>query len=64
MKDICNDLDVRRLCHKILQNVGLLTNADRYGELACACVRFCLFHTPRKYGAGCREEKEGGHTHT
>ena len=29
VKDICNDLDVRRLCHKILQNVGLLTNADR-----------------------------------
>ena len=29
VKDICNDLDTRRLCHKILQNVGLLTNADR-----------------------------------
>ncbi len=29
VKDICNDLDVRRLCHKILQNVGVLTNADR-----------------------------------
>jgi len=29
VKDICNDLDVRRLCHKILQNVGILTNADR-----------------------------------
>ena len=34
VKDICNDLDVRRLCHKILQNVGLLTNADRYGNTA------------------------------
>ena len=30
VKDICNDLDVRRLCHKILQNVGILTNADRW----------------------------------
>ncbi len=29
VKDICNDLDTRRLCHKILQNVGILTNADR-----------------------------------
>ena len=29
VKDICNDLDTRRLCHKILQNVGPLTNADR-----------------------------------
>jgi dual 3',5'-cyclic-AMP and -GMP phosphodiesterase 11 len=29
VKDICNDLDVKRLCHKILQNVGILTNADR-----------------------------------
>ena len=29
VKDICDDLDVRRLCHKILQNVGILTQADR-----------------------------------
>lgn len=29
VKDICNDLDVRSLCHKILQNVSILTNADR-----------------------------------
>jgi len=29
VKDICNDLDVRSLCHKILQNVGILTDADR-----------------------------------
>ena len=29
VKDICHDLDIRRLCHKILQNVGILTNADR-----------------------------------
>ena len=30
VKDICNELDVRSLCHKILQNVGILTDADRY----------------------------------
>lgn len=29
MKDICNELDVRSLCHKILQNVSMLLNADR-----------------------------------
>lgn len=29
VKDICNDLDIRSLCHKILQNVGILTTADR-----------------------------------
>jgi len=27
--DICNDLDVTSLCHKILQNVCILLNADR-----------------------------------
>ena len=27
--DICNDLEVTSLCYKILQNVGLLLNADR-----------------------------------
>ena len=27
--DICNDLDVTRLCHKILQNLNLLLKADR-----------------------------------
>ncbi|KAK2167606.1 hypothetical protein LSH36_26g12023 [Paralvinella palmiformis] len=27
--DICRDLDVTSLCHKILQNVGILLNADR-----------------------------------
>ena len=35
VKDICNDLDTRRLCHKILQNVGLLTNADRCVDVLC-----------------------------
>ncbi|XP_037079257.1 dual 3',5'-cyclic-AMP and -GMP phosphodiesterase 11-like isoform X2 [Pollicipes pollicipes] len=29
VKDICNDLDVCSLCHKILQSVSALTNADR-----------------------------------
>lgn len=29
MKDICNELDVKLLCHKILQNVSTLLHADR-----------------------------------
>uniref|UniRef100_T1I6M0 Phosphodiesterase n=1 Tax=Rhodnius prolixus TaxID=13249 RepID=T1I6M0_RHOPR len=29
VKDICNELEVKSLCHKILQNVGTLLNADR-----------------------------------
>ncbi|CAH1167238.1 unnamed protein product [Phyllotreta striolata] len=29
VKDICDDLEVRSLCHKILQNVCMLLNADR-----------------------------------
>lgn len=29
VKDICNDLDVKSLCHKILQNVCTLLRADR-----------------------------------
>ncbi|XP_073825840.1 phosphodiesterase 11 isoform X3 [Musca autumnalis] len=29
VKDICNELEVRSLCHKILQNVSILLNADR-----------------------------------
>jgi dual 3',5'-cyclic-AMP and -GMP phosphodiesterase 11 len=29
VKDICNDLDIQSLCHKILQNVGMLLKADR-----------------------------------
>lgn len=33
VKDICNELDVRSLCHKILQNVGILTDADRWVRL-------------------------------
>ncbi|CAG9827483.1 unnamed protein product [Diabrotica balteata] len=29
VKDICNELEIRSLCHKILQNVCMLLNADR-----------------------------------
>ncbi|KAH7984332.1 hypothetical protein HPB52_019439 [Rhipicephalus sanguineus] len=29
VKDICNELDIRLLCHKILQNVTVITDADR-----------------------------------
>ncbi|XP_060523064.1 dual 3',5'-cyclic-AMP and -GMP phosphodiesterase 11 isoform X4 [Cylas formicarius] len=29
VKDICNELEVRSLCHKILQNVSMLLHADR-----------------------------------
>ena len=29
VKDIFNELDVRTLCHKILQNVSILAKADR-----------------------------------
>ena len=29
IKDISNELDVKSLCHKILQNVGILTESDR-----------------------------------
>ncbi|KAA0203086.1 hypothetical protein HAZT_HAZT005710 [Hyalella azteca] len=29
VKDIFNELDIRSLCHKILQNVSILTRADR-----------------------------------
>lgn len=29
VKDICNELEVRELCHKILQNVSILLDADR-----------------------------------
>ncbi|XP_032690229.1 dual 3',5'-cyclic-AMP and -GMP phosphodiesterase 11-like isoform X2 [Odontomachus brunneus] len=42
VKDICHELDVRSLCHKILQNVSTLLHADRgslflvQGERSCA----------------------------
>lgn len=29
IRDVANELDIDVLCHKILVNVGLLTNADR-----------------------------------
>ncbi|KAK2720014.1 dual 3',5'-cyclic-AMP and -GMP phosphodiesterase 11-like [Artemia franciscana] len=49
VKDICNDLDIRSLCHKILQNVSILTGADRcslflvQGEGASRCLVSKLF---------------------
>ncbi|KYQ51491.1 Dual 3',5'-cyclic-AMP and -GMP phosphodiesterase 11 [Trachymyrmex zeteki] len=54
VKDICNELDVRSLCHKILQNVSTLLHADRgslflvQGErsgtaVAAACLVSKLF---------------------
>lgn len=39
VKDICNELEVRTLCHKILQNVSILLNADR-GSLFLVQGRF------------------------
>lgn len=29
VKTICNDLDIKSICHKILKNISILTNADR-----------------------------------
>ncbi|XP_063244233.1 dual 3',5'-cyclic-AMP and -GMP phosphodiesterase 11 isoform X2 [Bacillus rossius redtenbacheri] len=48
VKDICNELDVRSLCHKILQNVSMLLHADRgslflvQGERRAGGRRRCL----------------------
>ncbi|XP_077546294.1 dual 3',5'-cyclic-AMP and -GMP phosphodiesterase 11-like [Haemaphysalis longicornis] len=44
VKDICNELDIRQLCHKILQNVTVITDADR-------CSLF-LVHGDRDSTAG------------
>lgn len=50
VKDICNELDIRSLCHKILQNVSILLNADRgslflvQGEKGGGCIPQ---HAPR-----------------
>ncbi|GIX87244.1 dual 3',5'-cyclic-AMP and -GMP phosphodiesterase 11 [Caerostris extrusa] len=30
VQDMCNDLDMRSFCHKVLQNVSILVHADRY----------------------------------
>ena len=38
VKDICNELDVTSLCHKILQNVGILTDADRLECYDCSVL--------------------------
>jgi len=29
VKLVCNDLDIKSICHKILKNISILTNADR-----------------------------------
>lgn len=60
VKDICNELEVKLLCHKILQNVSMLLNADRgslflvQGERAdgrqidvSSCFSSCSSQTPR-----------------
>nr|XP_027221484.1 dual 3',5'-cyclic-AMP and -GMP phosphodiesterase 11-like [Penaeus vannamei] len=39
-EDICNDLDVRSLCHKILQNVSILTSADRCSLFLVQGIRY------------------------
>ncbi|KAG7205543.1 hypothetical protein KM043_007520 [Ampulex compressa] len=64
VKDICNELDVRSLCHKILQNVSTLLHADRgslflvQGERAGRCMPSSQNHensgnaSPRRPGNG------------
>lgn len=53
MKDICNELEVRSLCHKILQNVCLLLHADRgslflvQGERGGGCTPLPPGQAPR-----------------
>lgn len=53
MKDICNELEVRSLCHKILQNVSMLLHADRgslflvQGERGGGCTPTPSGQTPR-----------------
>ena len=53
MKDICNELEVRSLCHKILQNVSTLLHADRgslflvQGEKGGGCTPLPPGQTPR-----------------
>ena len=41
VKDIYSEVDPRGLCHKILQNVGILTGADR-------CSLFLVKGDPKK----------------
>ncbi|XP_018570600.1 dual 3',5'-cyclic-AMP and -GMP phosphodiesterase 11 isoform X2 [Anoplophora glabripennis] len=53
VKDICNELEVRSLCHKILQNVCLLLHADRgslflvQGERGGGCTPLPPGQAPR-----------------
>ncbi|XP_068915494.1 dual 3',5'-cyclic-AMP and -GMP phosphodiesterase 11 isoform X3 [Tenebrio molitor] len=53
VKDICNELEVRSLCHKILQNVSTLLHADRgslflvQGEKGGGCTPLPPGQTPR-----------------
>ncbi|XP_049817305.1 dual 3',5'-cyclic-AMP and -GMP phosphodiesterase 11 isoform X2 [Aethina tumida] len=53
VKDICNELEVRSLCHKILQNVSMLLHADRgslflvQGEKGGGCTPMPTGQTPR-----------------
>ncbi|KAK0093139.1 hypothetical protein PV326_014227 [Microctonus aethiopoides] len=45
VKDICNELDVRSLCHKILQNVSMLLHADRGSLFLVQGERVCTNDT-------------------
>ncbi|KAI4457308.1 cyclic nucleotide phosphodiesterase [Holotrichia oblita] len=53
VKDICNELEVRSLCHKILQNVSMLLHADRgslflvQGEKGGGCTPLPPGQAPR-----------------
>ncbi|KAJ8915032.1 hypothetical protein NQ315_016007 [Exocentrus adspersus] len=49
VKDICNELEVRSLCHKILQNVSMLLHADRGS----------LFLVQGEKGGGCTPAPPG-----
>ncbi|XP_066137581.1 dual 3',5'-cyclic-AMP and -GMP phosphodiesterase 11 isoform X2 [Euwallacea fornicatus] len=51
VKDICNELEVRSLCHKILQNVSMLLHADRGS----------LFLVQGERGSNCAPHDNGGH---
>ncbi|XP_076276982.1 dual 3',5'-cyclic-AMP and -GMP phosphodiesterase 11 isoform X5 [Lasioglossum baleicum] len=52
VKDICNELDVRSLCHKILQNVSTLLHADRGS----------LFLVQGEKGGGCMPSSQNHDT--
>ncbi|KAL1497949.1 hypothetical protein ABEB36_008828 [Hypothenemus hampei] len=49
VKDICNELEVRSLCHKILQNVSMLLHADR-GSLFLVQGERCGGNNPKENG--------------